>query len=95
MKEYANDELAVCWRPERCIHSGKCVKGLPEVFDRRKRPWINMAGASSEEIMKTIDKCPSGALSYKRAGGNRAGENETIGNESGEKRGDDTGCSYH
>ncbi len=66
MKEYTNDEITVYWDPDKCIHSRKCVTGLPQVFDRSKRPWINMKGASSEEIMKVIDKCPSGALSYKK-----------------------------
>jgi len=41
-------------------------KGLPSVFVRSKRPWINMQGTSSEEITKVIDLCPSGALSYRR-----------------------------
>jgi hypothetical protein len=35
-----------------------------KVFDPRKRPWINIDGATSEEIMNTIDKCPSKALAY-------------------------------
>lgn len=68
MKEYSNDDITVCWDPDKCIHSRNCVKGLPQVFDKSQRPWINMQGASSEEIMKTIDKCPSGALSYKKTG---------------------------
>lgn len=68
MKEYSNKELIVSWDPGKCIHSQECVKGLPSVFNREKRPWIDMAGASSEEIMKVIDRCPSGALSYKKAG---------------------------
>jgi len=67
MKEYTNGEITVCWDAEKCIHSRNCVNGLPAVFDRSKRPWINMKGASSEEIMKVIDRCPSGALSYTRA----------------------------
>jgi uncharacterized Fe-S cluster protein YjdI len=70
MKEYTNDEIIVCWEPEKCIHSRNCVKGLPEVFDRSMRPWINMSGAASEEIMKVIDRCPSGALSYRKVGDN-------------------------
>lgn len=85
MKEYANDKLVIYWKPEKCIHSKNCVRGLPKVFDRSKRPWINIAGASTEEIVKIIDQCPSGALSYKRASENRACENEAIGNESCEK----------
>lgn len=66
MKEYSNEEITVYWDPKRCIHSTNCVKGLPEVFDRSKRPWINLSGASSEEIMRAIDRCPSDALSYKK-----------------------------
>jgi uncharacterized Fe-S cluster protein YjdI/CDGSH-type Zn-finger protein len=64
MKEYTNKEITIYWDPKKCIHSAKCVKGLPGVFDLKNRPWINMRGASSEEIMNVIDKCPSGALSY-------------------------------
>lgn len=67
MKEYNNGEIVVFWEPEKCIHSRKCIMGLPEVFDRSKKPWINMQGASSEEIARAIDRCPSGALSYKWA----------------------------
>lgn len=65
MKEYTNGEIVVLWDPDKCIHSRHCTKGLPAVFDRSKRPWINMQGTSSEEITKVIDLCPSGALSYR------------------------------
>ena len=68
MKEYSNKEIKVLWDPEKCIHARECVKGLPEVFCRDSTPWINMQGASSEEIMKTVDRCPSGALTYEKVG---------------------------
>ncbi len=29
-----------------------------------KKPWVNVAGASPEEIIEVINKCPSGALKY-------------------------------
>ncbi|MBN1236006.1 MAG: (4Fe-4S)-binding protein [Methanotrichaceae archaeon] len=64
MKEYSNKEIKVIWKPEKCIHAGECVKGLPQVFCRDSTPWINMQEASSEEIMKVVDRCPSGALTY-------------------------------
>lgn len=67
MKEYSNDEITVFWDPKKCIHSTNCVRGLPAVFNHDSRPWIHMKGARSEEIMKVIDKCPSGALSYKKS----------------------------
>lgn len=61
-KSYYNDEITVFWRPERCIHSANCLVGLPGVFDSSERPWINIRGASSKEIIKTVDTCPSRAL---------------------------------
>jgi len=67
MREYSTDEITVFWDAPKCIHAGECVKGLPQVFDRSKKPWINVRGASAREIMEVIDRCPSGALSYRRA----------------------------
>ena len=61
-KEYSNGEVTVVWKPDLCIHSANCVRGLPAVFDTRKKPWINAAGASTEEIINQVKKCPSGAL---------------------------------
>ena len=64
VKEYSNGEVTIVWKPNLCIHSTICVKGLPEVFDNNKRPWINAGGASTDEIISQVKKCPSGALSY-------------------------------
>ncbi len=63
-KEYSNGEVTVVWKPKVCIHSEKCFKGLPEVFDPNKKPWINAEGADTDTIKAQINKCPSGALSY-------------------------------
>jgi len=66
MHEYSNGEITVVWQPEICIHSGNCVKNLSAVFKPQEKPWIKIENASSEEIMNAIDKCPSGALSYRK-----------------------------
>jgi uncharacterized Fe-S cluster protein YjdI len=63
-KKYSNGEITVTWKPELCQHSTHCWKGLINVFDPRKKPWINMDGATSERIMEQVKKCPSGALTY-------------------------------
>ncbi len=47
-----------------CSHAGFCTDGLPTVFKLGEEPWIDASGASIEEIIETINKCPSGALSY-------------------------------
>lgn len=65
IKEYPNDELTVVWEPKKCIHAGECVKRLPNVYNPNEKPWIKVGNASTEELKKQIQACPSGALSYK------------------------------
>jgi len=64
VKKYTKGDLTVVWKPDQCIHSTKCWKGLVEVFNPRSKPWINMEGADADRIMEQVSKCPSGALSY-------------------------------
>ena len=64
IKEYTNGEVTIVWKSNLCIHSANCVNGLPGVFDVKARPWINAEGASTQEIVEQIKKCPSGALTY-------------------------------
>jgi uncharacterized Fe-S cluster protein YjdI len=63
-RSYKNEDITVFWRSELCIHSANCLVGLPGVFDSSERPWININGASSKDIIKTINTCPSRALLY-------------------------------
>jgi putative redox protein len=64
--KYSNDEITVLWKPDFCRHSGRCVTQLPGVFDTQKHPWINMQGATTDEIVAQVNKCPTGALSILR-----------------------------
>ncbi|CAN5603886.1 (4Fe-4S)-binding protein [soil metagenome] len=63
-KKYTNGEVTVVWKPSMCIHSAICFKGLPEVFDPRRRPWITPEASNTDAIIVQIKQCPSGALSY-------------------------------
>lgn len=60
---YSNGEITVLWQPVKCIHSGVCLHGLPQVFNPEDQPWIKIEGASSAEILAQVVACPSGALS--------------------------------
>lgn len=60
---YTNGETTIVWKPDVCIHSGICAKGLGEVFDPRRRPWIDMSQSDTQRIIGQVKKCPSGALS--------------------------------
>ncbi|MCB9232825.1 MAG: (4Fe-4S)-binding protein [Bacteroidia bacterium] len=61
-KEYSNGEITVVWQPGKCQHAAECVKGSPNVFRPREKPWINVEGGTTESIRNTVHKCPSGAL---------------------------------
>ena len=65
-KEYTNSDITVVWKSDLCIHSGNCVRGLGKVFNPKDRPWIKVYSATTDEIIQTINNCPSGALTYKR-----------------------------
>ena len=55
--------MKVSWDEGTCIHSGKCVEGLPTVFKVEDGKFvIDEAGASEEAIREMVAKCPSGAL---------------------------------
>ena len=64
--EYSNDEITVVWKSNLCQHSANCVNGLPKVFNPNSQPWVNMEGANTKRIISQVNKCPSGALSYKK-----------------------------
>ena len=63
-REYTNGEVTIVWKPESCIHSGICVKGLPNVFKPNVNPWIRIEKGSTEDLINQVKRCPSGALSY-------------------------------
>jgi uncharacterized Fe-S cluster protein YjdI len=65
LQVYETDEISVSFDPNICIHSGVCVRGLPAVFDVKRKHWIRPELASAEEVAAQIARCPSGALQYK------------------------------
>jgi uncharacterized Fe-S cluster protein YjdI len=69
VREYATDEIVVEWRPRLCYHSQNCVRALPLVFDKERRPWIDPTLASADEIEDAVERCPSGALRIRRLHG--------------------------
>lgn len=65
MQVYDTAEITVTFEPELCIHSGVCVRGLPAVFDVRRRRWVMPELGTAAEIAVQIGRCPSGALKYR------------------------------
>jgi uncharacterized Fe-S cluster protein YjdI len=64
-REYQGDGIVVTWESARCQHATECVRGLPAVFDRNRRPWIVASAADVDQLVTVIDRCPSYALGYR------------------------------
>lgn len=64
IKKYSNDDITVVWELAKCIHSAIYFNGLPQVFDPRKKPWVNIEGADTMTITEQVKTWPSGALSF-------------------------------
>jgi uncharacterized Fe-S cluster protein YjdI len=62
--KYSNSSVTIIWKPDTCIHSGICARGLIQVFDPKRKPWIDISQANTERITDQINQCPSGALSF-------------------------------
>lgn len=59
---YENDDLAVFWDSEKCIHARACRKNSPNVFNPERRPWIDLSCDTNAKIWHAVESCPSGAL---------------------------------
>jgi CDGSH-type Zn-finger protein len=62
--QYVGKKITIHDNRGVCAHIGHCTDGLKSVFKLKQEPWIDPNGATVEEIIQTINKCPSGALSY-------------------------------
>ena len=69
-KKYSNGEVTIVWQNALCTHSANCVRGLANVFNTKASPWINATGATTQEIISQVQKCPSGALTFYMNGDN-------------------------
>ena len=72
---YGSEEINVTWDQVKCIHAKECVHGLPGVFNIDEKPWIQPGKATADQVAEVIQKCPSGALQFKRKDG---GDSEPI-----------------
>ncbi len=63
-ENYAGKKITIHDNRGICAHAGRCTDGLSSVFRLKEEPWIHPDAGGADEIIATIQKCPSGALSY-------------------------------
>ena len=65
LQTYETPEITVTFDPNVCIHSGVCVRGLPLVFDVKRKHWVRPELGSAADVAAQVERCPSGALQYR------------------------------
>src|SRR6476469_2898844 len=63
-RDYVGKEITIHDNRKICSHAKECVNNLPSVFKLGSNPWIDSDGSKIQDIINTVRKCPSGALSY-------------------------------
>jgi uncharacterized Fe-S cluster protein YjdI len=61
---YETPDITVTFDPDVCKHTGVCIRGLPAVFDIKRKRWVQPEAATPEEVTAQVARCPSGALQY-------------------------------
>jgi thiamine pyrophosphate-dependent acetolactate synthase large subunit-like protein/CDGSH-type Zn-finger protein len=62
LDQYRGRDVTIRDNRGACAHAGFCSDDLPSVWRLGVEPWIDPDGAGRDEILRTIRRCPSGAL---------------------------------
>jgi len=68
-KVYRGTDVEVSFDLDICIHVGECLRGHPGVFELKRRPWVLPSMAAADVVAEVVERCPSGALQYRRLDG--------------------------
>src|SRR5207245_8990149 len=68
-KVYRGKDIEVSFDLDQCVHIGECLRGDTAVFQLKRRPWVLADEASAEVVAQVVERCPSGALQYRRLDG--------------------------
>src|SRR5262249_52400422 len=61
---YPGQELTILDNRGLCQHSGLCTDRVASVFRTGAEPFVAPSGGRTDEIIRAVRDCPSGALSY-------------------------------
>ncbi len=63
---YPSDSIDVTYNVKRCIHAAECVHGAPNVFDPKRKPWVDPSNDDADVVARVVMRCPTGALKFTR-----------------------------
>jgi uncharacterized Fe-S cluster protein YjdI/CDGSH-type Zn-finger protein len=68
-KVYRGRDVEVSFDLDLCVHIAECLRGHPGVFNLERRPWVLPDEADADQVVEIVERCPSGALLYRRLDG--------------------------
>ncbi len=68
-KVYRGRDIEVSFDLDICVHIGECLRGHAGVFNLERRPWLLPDEANADLVAEIVERCPSGALLYRRLDG--------------------------
>jgi uncharacterized Fe-S cluster protein YjdI/CDGSH-type Zn-finger protein len=71
-KVYRGRDIEVSFDLDICVHIGECLRGHHGVFKLDRRPWLLPDEADADDVAEIVERCPSGALLYRRLDGGPA-----------------------
>jgi uncharacterized Fe-S cluster protein YjdI/CDGSH-type Zn-finger protein len=63
-RSYETEQIRVYWDSSLCLHTARCIRRAPDVFDSSRRPWVQLDGADPEDVADAVQRCPTGALTF-------------------------------
>ena len=79
---YEGKQADVDWNGKLCIHIGECGRAQGELFVAGRKPWCQPDLVQIRNVTDVVERCPTGALSYRRKDGGPAeqatGENTVV-----------------
>jgi CDGSH-type Zn-finger protein/ferredoxin len=64
LQNYEAPGITVHFNRSICSGAAECVRNLPSVFKSSSEDWIHPGEAPVADVIETIRKCPSGALTF-------------------------------
>ena len=68
-KVYRGRDIEVSFDLDLCVHIAECLRGDRAVFKLDRRPWVLPDASEAELVSQVVERCPSGALQYRRLDG--------------------------
>ncbi len=69
--DFPGSEIDVQWDGGLCIHIAECGNSADELFEGGRDPWCIPDKCSKTDVREVVERCPSGALTYRQKDGDQ------------------------